>query len=70
MTYLKGREKAGTEISVFVQDKCFFFNFQEIHMDGCVEMTDEAVEAALQMCPNLSILLFHGCPKITGKSLT
>jgi len=41
--------------------------FQEIHMDGCFEMTDEAVEAAVQFCPNLSILLFHGCPKITGK---
>ena len=36
-------------------------------MDGCFEMTDEAVEAAVQFCPNISILLFHGCPKITGK---
>lgn len=41
---------------------------KEIHMDGCNEITDEAVEAALQFCPNLSILLFHGCRKITEKS--
>ncbi|XP_052102960.1 protein AMN1 homolog [Mytilus californianus] len=43
-------------------------SLKEIHMDGCHELTDEAVEAALQFCPNLSILLFHGCPKITDKS--
>lgn len=41
---------------------------KEIHMDGCFEVTDEAVEAAVQFCPNLSILLFHSCPKITEKS--
>ena len=39
---------------------------QEVHINGCVELTDDAVEAVLQFCPLISILLFHGCPKITG----
>ncbi|XP_033739686.1 protein AMN1 homolog [Pecten maximus] len=41
---------------------------KEVHMDGCVNLTDEAVEGVLQFCPQISILLFHGCPKITEQS--
>ncbi|XP_021355399.1 protein AMN1 homolog [Mizuhopecten yessoensis] len=41
---------------------------KEVHMDGCVNLTDEAVEGVLQFCPQISILLFHGCPKITDQS--
>jgi hypothetical protein len=37
-------------------------------MAGCREVTDEAVEAIVQMCPNIAILIFHACPKLTGKS--
>ena len=38
-------------------------------MDGCVSLTDEAVEGVMQFCPQISILIFHGCPKITGKAI-
>ncbi|KAL3881832.1 hypothetical protein ACJMK2_028224 [Sinanodonta woodiana] len=47
---------------------CCAESLNEIHMDGCKELTDEAVEAVLQFCPKISILLFHGCPKITEQS--
>ncbi|XP_028913694.1 protein AMN1 homolog isoform X5 [Ornithorhynchus anatinus] len=39
---------------------------EEIHMGHCVNLTDEAVEAVLTCCPQIHILLFHGCPLITG----
>lgn len=35
-------------------------------MNGCANLTDESVEAVIQFCPQISILLFHGCPHITG----
>ncbi|PVD27923.1 hypothetical protein C0Q70_10498 [Pomacea canaliculata] len=38
---------------------------KEIHMNGCANLTDESVEAVIQFCPQISILLFHGCPHIT-----
>uniref|UniRef100_A0A8C5MUG8 Protein AMN1 homolog n=2 Tax=Leptobrachium leishanense TaxID=445787 RepID=A0A8C5MUG8_9ANUR len=41
---------------------------KEIHMDRCVNLTDEAVEAILTCCPHIYILLFHGCPLITDRS--
>ena len=40
---------------------------QELHLNSCLELTDEAVEAVVQFCPNISIFLFPGCPKLTGK---
>ncbi|KAM4837700.1 protein AMN1 homolog isoform X2 [Urocitellus parryii] len=41
---------------------------EEIHMAGCVNLTDEAVKAVLTYCPQIQILLFHGCPLITDLS--
>ncbi|XP_074050880.1 protein AMN1 homolog isoform X7 [Macrotis lagotis] len=41
---------------------------QEIHMGHCVNLTDSAVEAVLTCCPQIHILLFHGCPLITDHS--
>ncbi|KAJ1062296.1 hypothetical protein CapIbe_004689 [Capra ibex] len=41
---------------------------EEIHMGHCVNLTDEAVEAVLTCCPQICILLFHGCPLITDHS--
>ncbi|XP_051886773.1 protein AMN1 homolog isoform X2 [Pristis pectinata] len=43
-------------------------NLKEIHMDRCVNLTDEAVESVLIFCPHIFILLFHGCPLITDRS--
>ncbi|CAN2387217.1 Antagonist of mitotic exit network 1 homolog [Pristimantis euphronides] len=43
-------------------------NLKEIHIDHCVMLTDDAVEAILTSCPNIYILLFHGCPQITDRS--
>ena len=36
-------------------------------MSGCLALTDEAVESVVQMCPQIKILIFHGCPLITGQ---
>jgi len=36
-------------------------------MSGCASLTDEAVEAVVQLCPQIKILVFHGCPLITGQ---
>ncbi|KAM4677076.1 protein AMN1 homolog [Discoglossus pictus] len=41
---------------------------KEVHMDRCVYLTDEAVEAVITCCPHIYILLFHGCPLITDRS--
>ncbi|XP_059166408.1 protein AMN1 homolog [Physella acuta] len=37
----------------------------EIDMSGCKELTDEAVETLIMLCPLIKILLFARCPKIT-----
>ena len=37
-------------------------------MNGCKNVTDESIEAIVQFCPNINILLFHGCPNLTGKT--
>uniref|UniRef100_A0A8C3SGW2 Protein AMN1 homolog n=1 Tax=Chelydra serpentina TaxID=8475 RepID=A0A8C3SGW2_CHESE len=42
-------------------------NLKEIHMERCVTLTDVAVEAVLTCCPEIYILLFHGCPLITAE---
>jgi len=39
---------------------------KELHMDGCHQVTDDAVEALTYFCPRISILIFHACPNITG----
>ena len=38
-------------------------------MAGCRHVTDEAVESVVQMCPNITILLFHSCPNLTGNAI-
>ncbi|XP_073423736.1 protein AMN1 homolog isoform X1 [Dendrobates tinctorius] len=43
-------------------------NLKEIHIDRCTHVTDDAVEAILTCCPNIDILLFHGCPQTTDRS--
>lgn len=43
-------------------------SLKEIHLDGCVHVTDDSVEAIVQFCPNISILIFHGCPNTTNRS--
>ncbi|XP_052031317.1 protein AMN1 homolog isoform X2 [Apodemus sylvaticus] len=45
-----------------------FSTTQEINMGYCINLTDKAVEAALTACPQICILLFHGCPLITDHS--
>lgn len=49
----------------YVMPFCFWL--QELHVDGCQNITDESVEAVVQFCPNIQIFLFHNCPLITGK---
>ena len=39
-------------------------------MNHCSALTDESIEAVIQYCPNVTILLFHGCPNMTGIKLT
>ncbi|XP_059112410.1 protein AMN1 homolog isoform X1 [Peromyscus eremicus] len=41
---------------------------EEINMGYCINLTDKAVEAVLTACPQICILLFHGCPLITDHS--
>eukprot|EP00118_Oscarella_pearsei_P020765 m.227592 g.227592 ORF g.227592 m.227592 type:complete len:294 (+) comp40039_c1_seq29:6139-7020(+) len=43
-------------------------SLMEIHMGHCVELSDAAVIALVKNCPNLSTLIFHGCPLITDQS--
>ncbi|XP_064629069.1 protein AMN1 homolog isoform X2 [Lineus longissimus] len=40
----------------------------EIHISNCRNITDEAVEAVTVNCPQIKILLFHGCPNVTDQS--
>ncbi|XP_054447251.1 protein AMN1 homolog [Pteronotus mesoamericanus] len=41
---------------------------EEIHMEHCVNLTDESIEAVITRCPQIRILLFHGCPLLTDHS--
>ncbi|KAK1167165.1 hypothetical protein AOXY_G11839 [Acipenser oxyrinchus oxyrinchus] len=43
-------------------------SLKEIDMARCVCLTDEAVEAVVTCCPNIRILLFHGCPLVTDRA--
>ncbi|KAK2179107.1 hypothetical protein NP493_513g01000 [Ridgeia piscesae] len=43
-------------------------SLKEVHMNHCGALSDEAIEAVLQCCPNITILLFDGCPKLTERS--
>ncbi|XP_046363351.1 protein AMN1 homolog isoform X2 [Haliotis rufescens] len=45
-----------------------FSRANEIHMDHCKHLTDESVEAITQFCPQINILIFHGCPLITEQA--
>ncbi|XP_033635717.1 protein AMN1 homolog [Asterias rubens] len=40
----------------------------EVHMDHCIHLTDDSVEAIASFCPQLAILIFHGCPCMTDRS--
>ncbi|CAJ0943165.1 unnamed protein product [Ranitomeya imitator] len=53
-------------IIILVTGRCSQ-NLKEIHIDRCTYVTDDAVEAILTCCPNIDILLFHGCPQTTGQ---
>ena len=41
---------------------------QELNISHCLNVTDEAVEVLFKHCPRLSILVFHGCPRLTSHS--
>ncbi|XP_071494484.1 protein AMN1 homolog [Diadema antillarum] len=43
-------------------------SLMELHLNNCVLLTDESVEAVVNFCPRIAILLFHGCPLITDQS--
>ncbi|XP_070543645.1 protein AMN1 homolog [Ptychodera flava] len=47
---------------------CCKQSLTEIHMNHCIRVTDESVEAVMECCPRISILLFDGCPLITDRS--
>ena len=40
----------------------------EVHMGHCVELSDRAVIGLMKNCPNVTTLIFHGCPLITDQS--
>ncbi|KAK6169962.1 hypothetical protein SNE40_018472 [Patella caerulea] len=41
---------------------------KELDISSCIELTDEAVEGVTQCCKQISILIFHGCPKMTEQA--
>ncbi|XP_041351684.1 protein AMN1 homolog isoform X2 [Gigantopelta aegis] len=43
-------------------------SLKEVHMNNCENLTDESVEAIVQFCPGISILIFHGCPLMTDQA--
>ncbi|KAI0208447.1 antagonist of mitotic exit network 1-like [Lamellibrachia satsuma] len=45
-------------------------SLKEVHMNNCAALSDEAIEAVMQYCTNITILLFDGCPKLTGEKST
>ncbi|XP_006002188.1 protein AMN1 homolog [Latimeria chalumnae] len=54
-------------ITALVSGQCSK-SLKEVHMDHCVNLSDEAIEAVLTYCPQIDILLFHECPLITENS--
>ncbi|XP_014664186.1 PREDICTED: protein AMN1 homolog [Priapulus caudatus] len=43
-------------------------SLNELHMSHCERLTDEAVEAVMSYCTNISIVVFDGCHRITQQS--
>ena len=41
---------------------------QELNISHCLNVTDEGVQSVVTQCPQLSILVFHGCPLLTSLS--
>jgi len=40
----------------------------ELHVSSCNNITDDGIELLVNLCPNLKILIFHGCPLTTDRS--
>jgi hypothetical protein len=40
---------------------------EEIHIANCKQITDESIEAILNNSKAIKFLMFHSCPKVTGK---
>ncbi|KAM3924094.1 protein AMN1 homolog [Leptodactylus fuscus] len=71
--YLHSVDLSATQVTddgviALVSGKCSK-NIKEIHIDRCLHVTDDSVEAILTCCPNIYILLFHGCPQVTERSM-
>ncbi|KAL4232969.1 Antagonist of MEN (Mitotic Exit Network) [Mactra antiquata] len=70
--FLKSLNISNTQITdagimMLVSGQCAK-SLTEVHINNCANVTDEAVEAVVHFCPQINILLFHGCPKITEQS--
>lgn len=70
--FLKSINLSSTQVSdvgimKLVSGQCAA-SLTEVHINGCQKVTDEAVEAIMQFCPQISIFIFHGCPNITEQS--
>eukprot|EP00731_Ephydatia_muelleri_P004580 Em0002g756a len=70
--YLQALDLAKTKVStdglVAFKDACCSKFLKELNISHCLNVTDEAVEVLFTHCPRLSILVFHGCPRLTSHS--
>lgn len=41
---------------------------RELHLAQCARISDESVKAVAKSCPNMQILIFHGCINVTEVS--
>lgn len=42
------------------------YSLYEIKLNNCCRLTDRAIHSIVDKCPKIKILVFHGCPLITG----
>ena len=40
-------------------------SLNELHINNCLNLTDESVNCVTTLCPSIKILLLHNCPKMT-----
>eukprot|EP00795_Rhopilema_esculentum_P005257 gene5257-404_t len=52
----------------FISLGCCTSSLVEIHVGYCKDVTDNGIELIVNSCPNIRILIFHGCPLTTERS--
>ncbi|XP_075234671.1 protein AMN1 homolog [Lycorma delicatula] len=70
LKYLQSLNISSTQITdegiFYLTNGICKFNLYEIKLNNCHKLTNRAINCVVDNCPKIKILVFHGCPLITG----